>query len=271
MTDAASFPLFAPADRPALFQKALASGADAVILDLEDAVAPENRDAARAMLGETLAAARPAGSPPVWVRVNAAGSRWHDADVAALAGRDVAAVLVPKAEDADALESLRRTLGPGTGIVALIETARGVAEARALARASDRLGFGSIDLSADLGCDDAREPMLFARSEVVLAARLAGHPGAIDGVTIALRDEARIEDDARYAARLGFTGKMLIHPAQIGPARRGFAPSDADLLWARRILEASSGPAAVAVDGQMVDAPVVARANLILKLHEKAG
>ncbi len=177
--------------------------------------------------------------------------------------------MLPKAETAaDVAEAARAA---GVPVVALIESARGVAGAREVAGAAARLLFGSIDLAADLGCAEERDALLSARCEVVLASRLAGLPAPIDGVTPGYRDPAPVEADARYAARLGFGGKLLIHPAQIAPARAGFAPTEAEVAWAQRVLAAAEDGRAVALDGAMVDAPVRMRAERILARSRRAG
>jgi len=248
-------PLFVPGNRPERFAKAAASGADAVIIDLEDAVAPEEKAAAR-----RAAASASLGGIPVFVRVNAAGTPWHAEDVAAMAGAPVAGVILPKADDPAALASLRRE---GRAVVALIESARGIALAREMARAADRLAVGSYDLAADLGCAHTREALLLARLELVMASRLAGIAAPLDGVTAAIGDEALTEGDARHAAELGFGGKLLIHPKQVAPALRGFAPSAEEVDWARKVL-AAGGDGAVAVGGMMIDAPVRIRAERIV-------
>ncbi len=259
ISDLALF-LFVPADRPERFPKAAASGADAIIVDLEDAVAAAAKDAARAAM---LAAERPAS--PAFIRINGVGAPWHDADVAAAAQWRPDGVVLPKAESAADIESLRARLPAGMTLIALIESARGLPAARDIAAVSDRLAFGSIDFAADLGCAHGRDALLLARSEIALAARLAGRPAPIDGVTIAIKDDALIEDDARYGAALGFGAKLLIHPAQVEPARRGFSPSDEEVLWAEKIVAQAGDGAARAVDGVMVDLPVLARAQKILR------
>lgn len=250
-------PLFVPGNRPERFAKAAASGADCVIIDLEDAVAPEDK----AMAREAAARARPEGVP-LLVRVNAAGTPWHGEDLAALAASP-AGIILPKAEETSALAVIRAAIGPGRALVALVESARGLAAARDLARASTRLAFGSIDFAADLGCAHTREALLAARSELVLASRLAGIAAPLDGVTAAIGDDALTEADSRHAADLGFGGKLLIHPRQVAAALRGFAPSSAEVEWARSVL-AAGGAGAVAVDGMMIDAPVRIRAERIL-------
>lgn len=250
-------PLFVPATRPERFAKAARSGADAVILDLEDAVGADDKDRARDMLDPDC------GAVPVIVRVNGIGTRWHQEDLEALRGRGFAAVLLPKAEDPVTLSHLVADM-PGLPVMALIETARGLANARAIAAVPGvvRLAFGSVDYCADLGCAHQRDVLLPARSELVLASRLAGIAAPLDGVTVRLDDPAETEEDARHARALGMSGKLCIHPRQIDPVRRAFAPSEADLTWARRVL--ASGDGAVMLDGEMVDEPVRLRARAVI-------
>ena len=257
-------PLFVPANRPERYQKAANSGADGVIIDLEDAVAPGDKDAARAAL---LAASIPVNSI---VRINAAGTRWYADDVEAVKKLAVG-VMLPKAETAEQPEYLRAALGDRP-LVALIESAQGLANVREIAQHADRLAFGYIDFSADLGCSMERDALLMARAEIVLASKLAGLLPPLEGVTPSFDDAALVEDDARYAAAMGFGGKLCIHPKQIPPTLKGFRPAQADIDWATKI--ASSGDGAVSVDGMMVDAPVRLRAQRILaaaKASDAAG
>ncbi|MBP8931820.1 MAG: CoA ester lyase [Paracoccus sp.] len=256
MVSAIRAPLFVPANRPERFAKAAASGADAVILDLEDAVAADAKDAARAALATDFT------DLPVIVRINAIGTPWHADDLAAVARLRPAAVMLPKAEDADRVASVAaQTRLP---VIALVETARGLAHARTIAAAPGvaRIAFGSVDFCADLGCAHLREVLLPARSELVLASRLAGIAAPIDGVTVQLDDLSVSHDDAAHARALGMTGKLCIHPRQIAEVRRAFAPTEAEIDWARRVL--ASGDGAVSVDGAMVDEPVRIRARAIL-------
>ena len=250
-------PLFVPADRPERFEKAAASGADAIILDLEDAVAPKRKDAARAALRADFTPL------PVFVRVNGIGTPWHEADVAAAANLSVAGIILPKSEWGVRLDMLlEECVVP---VLALIETAHGLAEARRIASLDGvaRLVFGSIDFCADLGAAHTREALLAARSELVLASRLAGLLAPIDGVTTAIDDAALVSADARHALDLGFGGKLAIHPKQIEPILKGFRPDAAEIEWARKVL--ASGDGAAAVDGAMVDEPVRVRARAVLK------
>lgn len=252
-------PLFVPATRPERFAKAAASGADAVILDLEDAVPLDAKAAARQALAADFTVL------PVLVRINAAGTPWHGADLAAVACLQLGAVMVPKAEDPALLRGIVEVLGPDRPVVALIESALGLSRARVIAEVPGvaRLAFGSIDFSADLGCAHTRDALLAARLEIVLASRLAGLGAPLDGVTAAIDDIALIESDARYARELGFGGKLAIHPRQIQPIRAGFLPGEAEIGWARKVL--ASGDGAVSVEGAMVDEPVRIRARSILQ------
>ena len=258
--DTISLPLFVPADRPERYAKVFVSGADAAIIDLEDAVAPAGKDAARAALANARELLRQAPHP-VLVRVNAAGSAMHEADVALVRQLPVAGVLLAKADSAADVERLAAAID--RPVLALVESARGLAAARSIAATGARLAFGSIDFAADLGCAHTREALLAARSELVLASRLAGVAAPIDGVTVDVRSATLIEDDVRHAAGLGFSGKLLIHPAQVEPARKGFRPTPAEVAWAERILAAGETGGAVSLDGVMVDAPVRLRAEQI--------
>lgn len=249
--------LFVPGDRPERFVKAASTDADAIIIDLEDAVAADGKDQARAALKRDFT------DKPVLVRVNGIGTPWHDRDIAALRGHGFSAVVLPKAEFGPEFETLCEQLD--LPVVALIESVRGLADARRIAITCNvaRIAFGSIDFSADLGCGHTREALLLARSELVVACRLAGLPQPIDGVTTAIDDAPLIASDARHARDLGFSGKLCIHPRQVAAIQAGFAPDEAEVLWARKVM--ASGDGAVAIDGAMVDEPVRIRARSILK------
>lgn len=256
-----ALPLFVPGDRPERFAKAQAAGPDGVIIDLEDAVAESVKISARQGLAAAIADMAP--SLPLWLRINAPGTEWHEDDLRAARDLPIAAIMVPKSERP---EDLRRAAElSGKPIVALIETALGLHNAESLAESADRIAFGSIDFAADLNMGHTRISLLTARARLVMASRLAGLPAPIDGVTTVIRDEDEIVSDCAHSVELGFGGKLLIHPAQIAPARKGFAPTEKEIAWAERVKEAAaSGDAALKVDGAMVDAPVIARAMQIL-------
>lgn len=254
--------LFVPGDRPDRFAKATASGADQVILDLEDAVTTERKDIARAAVAEHLT-----GGARCWVRINAAGTPWHADDLAALQHLAPAGLVVPKAESADSMSEIAHQLQAGVGLVALVESAVGLEAVGAVAAHPrvDRLAFGSVDFALDIGADHVPEALLYARSRLVVASRAAGITAPLDGVTVTLDAEAT-RADARLARSLGMGGKLCIHPSQVEPIRTAFLPSAAELAEARRVVEAADATThgAVAVDGRLVDKPVVERARRLL-------
>lgn len=254
--------LFVPASRPERYAKALEAGADGVIIDLEDAVAPAEKDSARASLAAWLDPAH-----PVLVRINAANTPWFVADLELLARPGVRAVVLPKAEHADDVEVASRA-GNGLLVLPLIESALGFERRMALAHADhvERLVFGQIDFQADMNMRCAEDELLPFRSGLVLASRLAGIAAPIDGPTTSFDDEAVLRTDAQRARRLGFGGKLCIHPRQVAVVNACFTPSADEVAWAKRVIaaDAGAGGGAVAVDGKMVDRPVVLRAQAIL-------
>lgn len=263
--------LFVPASRPERFAKALNSGVSAVIIDLEDAVAIDEKDHARAQLAQWLQA-NP--QEQVLVRINALGTPWHEQDLHLCREPNVLGVVVPKAEQPDDLQRMAQACGQA--LYPIIETATGLSLVRTIANTHGvaRLLFGKLDLAVDLGMDypapagedDAETVFLFARSELVLASRAAGLDAPIDGVYTQLDDEAGLFTYARRSARFGFAGVLLVHPKQLSAVQRAYAPTATQIDWAQRIIAAAeqSNGAAVSLDGAMVDAPVIARARNIL-------
>ncbi len=258
--------LFVPAERPERIAKALAGGADVVVVDLEDAIAPAAKEAARRTLRDTLHGVAP--NPRLLVRVNGADTPWFAEDLAACAVPAVAGVMLSKAGYADDLADLRRAL-PDKPIVALVETAEGFDRLREIARAAGvvRLAFGTIDFQLDLGIGGDDDALLAFRSRFVFESRLAQLAPPVDGVTTAIDDNGRIEHDALRSRRTGFGAKLCIHPRQVEVVNRSFSPSPAELDWAQRVVDAMdrAGGAAVAVDGKMVDRPVLLRAQALLR------
>ncbi len=253
--------LFVPGNRPERFAKAVASGADAVIVDLEDAIGRDEKAATRAAVAAGLT-----GAGRFLLRINAIGTPWHEEDVALARTLPLAGVILPKCESAADLERLAVALD-GLPLIALVESVRGMVEARAIAcaRGVARLAFGSIDYAVDLGCAHTRLALAAARAEMVLAARIAGQDGPIDGVTFDVENAELARDDAAHAAELGFAGKLCVHPRQVAAVRIGFAPAPDELAWARRVVESfADGGSAVKVDGALVDTPVRLRAERIL-------
>ncbi|WP_332461242.1 HpcH/HpaI aldolase/citrate lyase family protein [Acuticoccus mangrovi] len=251
-------PLFVPGNRPERFAKAAATDADAVIIDLEDAVDPADKAAARDNL-----AAHAISDKPVIARLNGAESEWWEDDLALVRSARLDGVMVPKAEDADALKAAG---AGGLAVIALVETARG------LSRLADLLavkgvvcvGFGSLDFALDLGCEPDWEALSLARCTFVYQSRLAGKSAPIEGVTPAFDNPALVEEEARRARALGFGGKLAIHPKQVAPIRAAFRPDEAAIRWAEAVVASATSGAAVGVGGAMVDKPLVERARAIL-------
>jgi len=262
--------LFVPGNRPDRYAKAIAAGADAVIVDLEDAVPPPEKQAARAALAAWLSPEHPA-----LIRVNGAESPWFREDLPLCKTPGVAGVLLPKAENVEDIRAVARHSGGATPILALIETARGFWNAHALAQGPkvQRLVFGSIDFQLDLGIQGEEEELLYFRSQLVLLSRIAGLQPPVDGVTTAIDDAQRVRADTLRAKRLGFGAKLCIHPRQVSLVNECFEPSVEEEIWAKRIVEAAQAVqgAAVSVDGKMVDRPVIARAEAILARIKHRG
>ncbi|MGF6347495.1 HpcH/HpaI aldolase/citrate lyase family protein [Variovorax sp. W2I14] len=268
--------LFVPADRPERHARALAAGTGGVIVDLEDAVAPERKASARESLAASFAALPQAGRQRLLVRINASGTQWHDDDrtaVATLVAQGlIAGVVLPKAERAGDLRQLAEAIGPQGLLVPLIESAAGLAAVDELAAAPQvlRLAFGNLDFQADVGlaCDADEAELVPVRLALLLATRRAGLPAPIDGVTADWRDAQRLAADTARARRGGFGAKLCIHPDQVAPVHAALGPTADELAWAHRVIDAvrSAGGGVVNLDGRMVDAPVVRLAERLLAL-----
>ena len=255
--------LYVPGNRPDRFDKACAAGADSVIIDLEDAVPPAQKDAARAALSAWLSADK-----AILVRVNAEGSEWFGRDLAACDAAGVTGVILPKAEKiGDGVVALCSR--KGVALYPLIETAAGMAQAEAVAATPcvQRLMFGTIDFQFELGIDGDGDELLAFRSRLVLASRLAGIQSPVDGPCTSWEDSELLLADARRARRMGFGGKLCIHPRQVAHVNAAFAPTAEELAWAGRVVAAAaeSKGAAVAMDGRMIDRPVILKAEQIVR------
>ncbi|NIB98906.1 CoA ester lyase [Halobacterium sp. R2-5] len=269
--------LFSPGDRPELLRKAPGTGADVVVFDLEDAVAPAQKTEARTAVQSVLSGPEFDPGCEVCVRVNPVGAG-AGADVeTVIAGENprLDAVMLPKARSAENVDTLGRLLderGYDVPVLALVESARGVLHAEEIADAgpTDALLFGAEDLSADVGATRTDEGLevLHAREEVVLAAAAAG-VDAIDTVYTDIEDTEGLAEETAFAAQLGYDGKMAIHPGQVPVVNDAFTPAAEDVEWAERVLTAreeadEEGRGVFRVDGEMVDAPLVAQAERIL-------
>ena len=231
--------LFLPASNPRAIAKAREAGADLVVLDLEDAVKPQDKAAAREAALEAVEADWPM---PVAIRINSVGSKWHSLDVDAVAQSRAGYVVVPRAGSGAIVGNIAKAVRKP--VLAMIETAAGVLAAAEIARESVALIAGTNDLRADLRLplDATREPISASLQLIVLAARAAG-VAVFDGVFNGLDDPEGFAKEATAGRRLGFDGKSLIHPNQIEPCHRAFAPTDAEVARARALVEAFSGGA----------------------------
>jgi|tagenome__1003787_1003787.scaffolds.fasta_scaffold20897689_2 citrate lyase subunit beta/citryl-CoA lyase len=255
--------LFVPGDRPERFAKAHSAGADAVVLDLEDSVDPAHTELARAAVRHALERS----ARPSMVRLSGPGEEDLDGDLPVL-GPALSGVLVPKAEDPATIGRLITRLPEGVPVVLLVETARGVLAAASLAQMPrvTRLALGTVDLEADSGLSQDADVLRSVRVGMTLASRAAGIAGPVDGVCTDVMDRATTAAAAREAVRAGFTGKLCIHPRQVPPVNEVFRPAAEAVSWAQRVLTAAEtqGTGAFRLDGEMVDAPVVARARAVI-------
>ena len=255
-------PLFVPADRPDRFAKAAASGADAIIVDLEDAVPPSRKNLGRHNLEMARHLAK-----PVFIRINPAGTEWHHADLEALRVLGFDRIFVPKVEEAQSLDLIETGLGRHVTIVAMIETARGLMNAREIAKHQSvcQLAFGSADYALDLGISPNPDAMSFALSQLVIASRAEALPGPLDGPTFDLSDaEAGLAADVMRAVRLGAGGKQCIHPKQVETVRRLFVPSQEEIDRARNVMRAAGDADTLRVGDQFADRPIVEQARRLL-------
>ena len=260
--------LFVPGNRPERFAKALASQADAVVLDLEDAVAVDDKSRARDAVAAQMADMNAAERGRIVVRINDVASGWFAMDLRVLLQGGGTQVMLPKAESPEQIAAVRAAL-PDAQVLALIESARGVASVDAIALAAGvaRLVFGTLDLALDLDLDtDAgSDGLAYSAGRIAVASRAAGLAAPVAGVTPQLDDEPRLLADLAAARQFGFGAKLCIHPKQVDPIHRALQPAGAAIEWAKRVLAAeAASPGAAKLDGRMVDRPVVLQAERIL-------
>ena len=277
--------IFSPGTDPSMFGKALASGADIVCVELEDGVAPHDKDAARANMLDIFTADVPAGTRPDdgverIVRVNELGSIFGQADLAAIydAATPPPALMLPKvntAEEVRGVSDRLDALGLPIRLQIIIETNHGLEAAYDIAQSSNRIDsllFGGVDLAADLRCDYAWEPLLYARSRVVHAAAAAGID-AIDVPWLDLNDLDGLRREAEASARLGFTGKGAIHPNQIPLINEIFSPNADEITHARKIVAAfaKANTGLVVVEGKLIERPVLRAMERIIAIAERTA
>jgi citrate lyase subunit beta / citryl-CoA lyase len=263
--------LFVPATRADRFAKAAASGADRVIVDLEDAVAPEEKaDARRGLMTATIPR-----DVPVYVRVNSALTPWFEEDLGVARTLAIRGVLLPKADSAAHVERALAAIAPEHVVVPIIETAAGLWNVLDVARCPrvERLVFGALDFTLDTGIHDADGAFDAVRCRIVVASKVAGIAPPVDLVTLAIDDPDLLRRHAARSRSFGFGGKLCIHPKQIAITNDAFRPSDDEVAWARAVLdELSSRPedAVFAHRGELVDRPVIQRAKQIIE-HDSAA
>lgn len=258
--------LFVPGNRPERFDKAMAAGAGAIVLDLEDAVAPDDKARARDAIADWLPGHADAASRIV-LRINDAQSPWFAEDVALLKSLPVGQVMLPKAEWPAQVTQLIAQLDPEARVLPLIETARGVANVGdiALAEGVLRLVFGTLDYAVDLDLSGDELGLAYPSARIAIASRCAELASPVAGVTPGIEDEQRIAADFAFARAYGFGAKLCIHPKQVAVVHAACRPSATDRDWAERVLAAAAASTGAAqLDGKMIDRPVVLKAQAIL-------
>lgn len=262
--------LFVPGNRPERFAKALASGADRVILDLEDAVATADKAHARQAIASWVATLTSSDAARLLVRINDVTSPSHLDDILWLKPSFIKHIMLSKCESSEQVARVLAHMPAGSSVLPLIETVRGVLAASAIAQASNvsRLAFGSLDYLLDLNLPGPGFALDVAALAIAMASRAADLPPPVAGVTPAL-DAGQVQADLAHARALGYGAKMCIHPTQVAVVREAFTPDAPTIAWAQRVVsqwQQSLGAGVIQVDGQMVDKPVLLRAERILAL-----
>ncbi|HWP22833.1 MAG TPA: CoA ester lyase [Candidatus Binatia bacterium] len=284
--------MFVPGHRQRMIDKALGLNADAVMLDLEDGVAPAEKDSARKNIAESLGREKASGSPARYVRINAIGHARMDADLEAVVRPGLEGLVCPKVETPDEVRRVDAILsereprnGLSQGRVKLliaIESPRGLLNAPAIAASSPRvvgLMFGAEDFGREIGLPAVREgearDLIYARSALVIAAATA-HVQAVDGVWVDLHDTAGLLGFATQSRRLGFSGMSCIHPSQIEPINATFSPTTQEIDYCQKVLQAfeeanARGDGSIAFGGQLIDRPIVERARRTIDMAKSLG
>lgn len=284
--------MFVPGHRQRMIDKALGLNADAIMLDIEDGVAPNEKDTARKFIAEALGQEKKATSPARFVRINAIGHTRMDADLEAVLRPGLDGLVLPKVETTEEILRVERVLTRQEPKVTIevgrvklliaIESPKGLLNAPAIASCSPRvmgLMFGAEDFGRELGLPTAREAeardMLYARSAMVVAAASA-HVQAVDGVWVDLKDTDGLRGFARQSRRLGFTGMSLIHPSQIDPINGVFSPTPEEMDYAEKVISAyeeaiAKGDGSISFGGQLIDRPIVERARRTLEMAKMLG
>jgi citrate lyase subunit beta/citryl-CoA lyase len=275
-----------------MIDKAIGLGTDAIMLDIEDGVAPGEKDTARKLIGESLGREHLPNSPARFVRINAIGHAWMQADLEAVLRQGLDGLVLPKVdtpEDVLTVEAVLKKREPEIGVevgaiqlLIAIESPKGLLHAPAIAACSPRvmgLMFGAEDFGRELGLPTSREAeardMIYARSAMVVAAASA-HVQAVDGVWVDLKDTEGLFGFARQSRRLGFSGMSLIHPSQIEPINSVFSPTPEEVDYAQQVVKAyeeavARGDGSISFGGQLIDRPIVERARRALEIARVVG
>jgi citrate lyase subunit beta/citryl-CoA lyase len=284
--------MFVPGHRQRMIDKALGLNADAVMLDIEDGVAPNEKDTARKNIAESLGREKTPGSPARYVRINAIGHARMDADLEAVIRPGLEGLVCPKVDTPDEVRKMDAILNAkepknnlDKGIVKLlvaIESPKGLLNAAAIAAASPRIVgiiFGAEDFGREIGLPAVREgearDLIYARSSIVIAAA-AAHVQAVDGVWVDLNDSAGLLAFAKQSRQLGFSGMSCIHPAQVDAINAAFSPAAEEIDYCRKVLRAfdeanARGDGSIALGGQLIDRPIVERARRTMEMAKVLG
>lgn len=284
--------MFVPGHRQRMIEKAVGLTADAIMLDLEDGVAPDEKPRARELIGNALSKTRAAGSPARYVRINAIGHQRMEDDLDAVLRPGLDGLVLPKVETVEEIQTVESVvaqreagLGKAAGgirFLVAIESPAGLLKAAAIAACSGRitgLMFGAEDFGRELGLPTSREgeaqELLYARSALVIAAA-AAHVQAVDGVWVDLQDPEGLRKFALQSRRLGFSGMSAIHPSQIEPINATFSPTQEEIAYAQSVIRAyeealARGDGSIAFGGQLIDRPIIERARRTLDLAESLG
>ena len=256
-------PLFVPAQKIDLYAKADQSAADAVFLDLEDAVSPSEKQAARA----GLSSAKDHIQSQVMVRINDPRSVFFDDDCKAVAKSEITAVILPKCEGHGDIAAVSGQLDKPCDIIAMIESAKGLDRLDEILshQAITGIIFGNLDFALDCGLSSTRQALAYARSHLVTKARLHDCQPPLDGITANFRDQEQLQSDLAYAKEMGFGGRLCIHPDQTAPTLSAFMPTKDEIAKATAILDAAGGRSLAQYEGGMIDKPVIEAAQRLLE------
>lgn len=269
--------LFAPGSNMKVVVKALTAGADAVIVDLEDAVAPNSKELTRSQIVDFFSVGRETNSE-IYVRINGWDSDWGKKDFESITKLPISGIILPKTNDPNELNDIISLLPPSMDLIPLIETATGILNARKIANAKgiSRLAFGAVDFTADIGTSLSKTgiELLYARSLLILVSKAAGIYPPIDTVFSDIKDMPGYLKELNLVKQLGMFGKLVIHPSQIALAHQIFSPTAEEIEYAEKVIAVyaeaeNSGVGAIQLEGKMIDSPVASSAKKLLELSKR--